>query len=124
MSVLYPAPVGVSAKSIGTEISMALRELAAPWPRGEKFQLAIDRAARAAGLPFWRTFNLWYGKARRIDAFEREAILSALARKKEEETANEFARLRLQIERLEAMAAASAPHFTRVRSTPVRHQGF
>src|SRR5947209_14578977 len=39
---------------------------------------AIDRAARAAGLSYWRAFDIWYGKARRIDAHEAAQINEAI----------------------------------------------
>jgi hypothetical protein len=54
--------------------SKALKELAEPRPVGDTVQSAIVRASRAAGIPYPRAFNIWYRRARRIDAHEAEAI--------------------------------------------------
>ena len=53
-----------------TDARAALHELAEPWSRGDRVKVAIDRAARRAGLAYWRAFDIWYGKARRIEPHE------------------------------------------------------
>ncbi len=63
--------------AVAREASRRLRALAEPRPVGDRVKSAIGRAARATGLSYWRVFDLWYSKARRIDAAELEAIRSA-----------------------------------------------
>jgi hypothetical protein len=90
-----------------------LRELAKPWAGGERIKAVIDRAARRAGLSYWRAFDIWYRKARRVEDFECDAIADAVAKKREEEARNELHELRMRITRLEARMAATDPDFFR-----------
>jgi hypothetical protein len=62
---------------IALETAQALRQLAEPSPVGDRIKCAIGRAARRAGLSYWRTYDLWYGKARRVDAIEVAKIKAA-----------------------------------------------
>lgn len=94
-------------------IQKALKELAEPRPGGDRTKQAIDRAARRAGLSYWRTFDLWYGKARRIEPFEIDAITDALQRKRKEATRNELHELRTRLARLESLLAQTDPDFHR-----------
>lgn len=80
-----------------------LRELALPKPEGDKFNFAIRRAASACGLEYWRTYDIWYGKARRIDAHEADQIKEALRIKREKALANEFHDLKARIAKFESM---------------------
>lgn len=96
-----------------TDAAAALRELSEPWSRGDRVKAAIDRAARRAGLSYWRAFDIWYGKARRIEDVERARIAEALEHKRKEATRNELHELRLRIVRLEAILARSDPDFHR-----------
>jgi hypothetical protein len=73
----------------------------------------IDRAARRAGLSYWRAFDIWYGKARRIEQAERASIAEALEHKRKEATRNELHELRLRLARLEAILAGKDPDFHR-----------
>lgn len=82
-----------------------LRKLAEPSMRGDRVKVAIERAARLSGLSYWRTFDLWYRKARRVEDFEIAAISEALRRKTRLDTRNELSQLRLRIEALEARYA-------------------
>lgn len=91
----------------------ALRELAEPWPSGSYVKEAINRASRACGLPYWRTFDIWYGKARRIDVVEMTAIADAVAKKREREAANELQELRTRIAKLEARLSQTDEDFHR-----------
>lgn len=86
-----------------TDLSAALRELSEPWQRGDRIKAAIGRAARLAGLTYWRAFDIWYGKARRIDSGERERIAEALTKRREEAARHELHDLRIRITRLEAL---------------------
>ena len=78
-----------TVSAIAVEAARGLRGLADPRPDDDRVKTAIGRAARKAGLRYWRAFDLWYGKARRIDAWELEAIRAA-ARAKKTEARNEF----------------------------------
>lgn len=89
-----------------------LRELAEPRPGGELVKVAIDRAAKRAGLAFWRAFDIWYGKARRVEDFERDQITAALRIKNERAARNELHDIKLRIAKLEArLSASSDPDF-------------
>lgn len=75
----------------------------------EPTKTRIARAARAVGISYWRAFDLWYGKARRIDAAEMDAI-----RRAEMEAARaEYRELVARIERLDAALRLSDPEFDR-----------
>lgn len=92
------------------DVATSLRELGEPL---HPVKAAIDRAARAAGLPRWRTFDLWYGKARRIEPFEQAAVAAALDRKRREAARNELHELRTRLLRLESLMVQSDPDFHR-----------
>lgn len=96
-----------------SEVAAALRELSEPRERGEKIGQVIGRAARRAGLPYWRTFDIWYGKARRVEDRERTAIAAALDKKRREAARNELHELRTRLTRLESLLAQSDPDFHR-----------
>ncbi len=87
----------------------ALRELAEPRPVGDLVKAAIARASRLTGLSYTRAFDVWYGKARRIDAHEAEQIAKALQKKRDEEARNEFQDLRTRLLKMEARLAKSDP---------------
>jgi ribosomal protein L29 len=95
------------------EVSKALKELSEPSGRGDPIKAAIGRAAKASGLSYWRTFDLWYEKARRIEQFELDAINDALKQKRERDAANELHELKLRLTRLEARLAAGDTDFHR-----------
>jgi hypothetical protein len=88
-----------------TDLSAALRELSEPWPSGDRTKTAIDRAARRAGLSYWRAFDIWYGKARRVEPEECVRIQAALDKRREEAARHELHDLKLRIARLEALMA-------------------
>ena len=88
--------------------SGALKELAEPRPIGDLVKRAIERAARITGLDYWRAFDIWYGKARRIDAHEAEKIEHALQNKREEEARNEIHDLRTRLLKMESRLAQEA----------------
>lgn len=86
----------------------ALMELAEPRPVGDRIKVAIERAARAAGIPYARAFNIWYGRARRIDAHEAKQIEQALQERREEEARNDIHDLRTRLLMVESRIAAEA----------------
>jgi len=93
------------------EIIAALHELSGPSERGDKIKRAIELAAKRARLSYWRTFDLWYGKARRVESFEVAAINEALDKKRKEAARNELAELRTRITRLESLLRQIDPDF-------------
>lgn len=105
-----------------TDVADELMELAEPWERGDRVKAAIERAARRCGLSYWRAFDIWYGKARRIEPEERAAISDALEKKRNEATRNELHDLRLRLARLEARLVQSDPDFSR-SGTPAAGAG-
>lgn len=96
-----------------TDASALLRELSEPWPSGGRVKAAIDRAARLAGLSYWRAFDIWYGKARRVENFEHAQIAEALDKKRKEAARNELHELRSRITRLESLLVQIDPDFHR-----------
>ena len=52
------------------------------------------------GGSYWRTYDLWYGKARRVEEYEIDAIADALRVKREREAANELHELRTRLARV------------------------
>jgi hypothetical protein len=96
-----------------TDVSASLRELSEPWGRGDKIKAAIARAARAADLSYWRAFDIWYGKARRIEPDEAARIAAALQRKSDEHARNELHELRTRLLRLESLLVQTDPDFHR-----------
>lgn len=93
--------------------SNLLRELSEPWSSGEYVKNAIDRAARLAGLQYWRAFDLWYRKARRVEDFEIDQIADALKAKRERDAKNELHDLKLKLARLEARLTSGDADFHR-----------
>ena len=94
-----------------TDASVYLRELSEPWPSGDRIKVAIGRAASAAGLSYWRAFDIWYGKARRVEDYENQQIAEAIRIKRERAAGNELHELKLRLARLEAALAAGSTNF-------------
>jgi len=88
-----------------------LRELSEPWGDGENVKSAIDRAAKLAGLKYWRAFDIWYRKARRVEGFEIEQIAAAIEAKNEKDARNELRDLKARITRMESLLAQGDTHF-------------
>lgn len=103
-----------------TTYSDALRELAEPRPVGDSIKIAILRAARAVGIPYVRTFNIWYGRARRIDAHEAALIADALEKKREADARNTIDDLRTRLLMVESRIAAEAANTARRNLSLVR----
>lgn len=105
-----------------SDLILDLHELAAPISREDKIMVAIERAARLAGLSPWRTFNIWYGKTRSIKPEEREAIAAALQQKRTKEAANEFHELKTRLAVLESRLVQIDPDFHREAIDQARQQ--
>ncbi len=69
----------LSPDSLLHEASRHLQDLAAPFRSGEPVKEKIGRAARRSGLSYWRAFDIWYRKARTLQAAELEGIRLARA---------------------------------------------
>jgi|SRR6266403_1457938 len=104
------------------DIADHLHELSEPSTRGDRVKAAIERAARLSGLSYWRTFDLWYRKARRVEDYEITAINDALAKKRAGETRNELSELRLRLARLESILVLSDEEFHRETIDQTRAQ--
>lgn len=93
------------------EASEGLRALGRSPGGGEPVKAQIARAARHSGLSYWRAFDLWYRKARRVDAAEIEAIRTAQttrSRERSHELACLAADFEALAERVSHLAAGSA----------------
>ena len=62
------------------ELTKALKRIAAPIHVDERISDYIARAAVRCGLTYWRTFDVYYGKARKVHLFEAIRIRDALIR--------------------------------------------
>lgn len=96
-----------------SEAAAMLRELSLPWSPGERMKNVLDRTSRLAKLTYWRTYDIWYGKARRIEPHEIEQIAAALQIKNEKAARNELHELKLRLTRLEASLSAGDSDFYR-----------
>jgi hypothetical protein len=94
-----------------SDAALMLRELSEPWASGERVKSAINRAAKLASLSYWRTFDIWYRKARKVEDYEIEQIAEALRIKNERAARNEFHELKTRLARLEASLSSRDPDF-------------
>lgn len=99
-----------------------LRYLSEPWAAGERVKAAIARAAKLARLNYWRSFDIWYRKARRIEAFEIDAILDAIQAKETKAIRDEIRDVRARLLRLESILVTQDPEFHRDALGAVREQ--
>lgn len=93
------------------DAALMLRELSLPWASGERIKNVLDRTSRLAKLTYWRTYDIWYGKARRIEPHEIAQIAEALRIKNERAARNEFHELKVRLARLEASLSARDADF-------------
>jgi uncharacterized protein (DUF1684 family) len=92
--------------ALACEIADSLK-LIAPPVEGANIKARIAAAAKATGLSYWRAWDLWYGKARRIDAHEADAIRTARARRAER-ASHDLQALAVEMETLAERLAALA----------------
>jgi hypothetical protein len=111
MSRVGAVGIGSSPKNVGRDIADELRDLAKPREHGEKISVAIDRVSRLCGFEYWRTFDLWYRKARRVEEAERAAVKAALDRKRKDAARNEFHELKTRLAILESRLNTIDPDF-------------
>lgn len=91
-----------------SDAALMLRELSYPWEPGEKVKSVIDRTSRMCRLSYWRTFDIWYRKARKVEDYEVAQIAEALRIKNEKAARNELHDLKLRLARLEASLQGDA----------------
>lgn len=101
------------------EMKVGLRVIAGP---DGSVKERISRAARHLGFSFSRTFDLWYGKARRIDAHEIDEVRARQAREEalRDETRELLAVLHRRMADIEARLVAGGEG---VAAGPARPQG-
>lgn len=103
-------------------VAEQLRELSEPRPRGEKMHDTIERTRRLAGLSHSRCFEIWYGRARRIEPAEIARISEALEYKNRLDARNELSELRLRLARLENILLQTDADFHRPTVDLMRQQ--
>jgi hypothetical protein len=96
-----------------TDAATMLKELSLPWAAGERMKSILERASRLARLKYSRTYEIWYGRARRIEPHEIKQIAEALQIKNERAARNELHDLKLRLARLEASLSAGDADFYR-----------
>lgn len=94
-----------------SDAAVMLRELSYPWDSGEKIKAVIDRTSKLCRLSYWRTFDIWYCKARKVEDYEIAQIAEALRIKNEKAARNELHDLKLRLARLEASLSAGDADF-------------
>ena len=113
--------------ALALEAANGLKALAGPPMVGDRVKAQIARAARAADLSYWRAFDLWYGKARRIDAHELDAIRTARLRRAESRSheltslATDLEALAERVARLAARSGGQEAERARLLASRVRH---
>lgn len=96
-----------------SDAATMLRELSYPWAPGEYVKTAIGRAASMASLQYWRAFDIWYRKARKVEDYEIAQIADALRIKNEKAARNELHQAKLILARLEARLNSGDADFYR-----------
>ena len=91
--------------------TLQLHQLSEPWPKGDRVKSAINRVSKLVGLPYWRAYEIWYGRARRIEPHELQLIAAAIQKKNEEDARNELQSLKKRISILEARLNSGAEKF-------------
>ena len=94
-----PSLLPDGSNPVGTAMYM-LKEIGGPGP----IKSAIFRAAKLTGLPYGRVWNVWYGKARRIEDHEFQKITTAWG-SADERARRDLIELKSKIARLEARLA-------------------
>ena len=77
--------------SASVEALRLLREIVSPVPAGTKVKVLIAQAARRLGWSHSRTFDVYYQKARRIDAAEMDALREQARQRAEGNGREEYA---------------------------------
>jgi hypothetical protein len=91
--------------ALADEMRIGLRELAGG---GDNVKARITKAARKLGMKPSRAHEIWYGRARRIDAYELEAVRAARQEHKQAAIRTELAEVYRRLEAVEARLAGKA----------------
>jgi hypothetical protein len=94
-----------------SDAAVMLRELSEPWSSGERVKSVLQRTSRLAKLSYWRTFDIWYRKARQVEDYEVDQIRDALRIKNEKAARNELHELQTRLAVLEARLNAGDSDF-------------
>jgi hypothetical protein len=111
MGTTYGTSFGTSPNFDGSHAAVMLKELSLPWGPGERMKAVIERTSRLCRLSYWRTSDIWYRKARRVEEYELVQIAEALRIKNEKAARNEFHTLKLRLATLEARFNAGDADF-------------
>jgi hypothetical protein len=123
MGTNYGTGIGTSPNFYGScDPQAMLRELSLPWAAGERMKTVLDRTSRLARLTYWRTYDIWYGKARRVEPHEIDQIAEALAIKNEKAARNEIHEAKLLLARVEARLNAIDADFHSAHIDGLRSQ--
>jgi hypothetical protein len=111
-------PISLGGGRVLADPADGLRFLSEPWPSGSKVKEAIERASRRVRIycdsfHYWRAFDVWYRKARSVEAYEIDAIAQAIAAKEKKELRDEFADILSRISILESRLVTQDPDFHR-----------
>jgi hypothetical protein len=90
-----------------SDATTMLKELSQPWRPGEFVREAILRVAPLAGLSATRAGDIWYAKARRVEAHELAAIADALAKKNERSVWNRIHNIEVELAQLKSIVRVS-----------------
>lgn len=94
-----------------TDAAIMLKELSQPWRPGEFVKDVITRIAPHVGLSATRAGDIWYGKARRVEAEEIARIADALSKKRKRAVWNAIHEMESEIVKLKAIVAGSDEDF-------------
>ncbi|WP_315833940.1 hypothetical protein [Bradyrhizobium prioriisuperbiae] len=94
-----------------TDAAIMLKEFSQPWRPGEFVKDVIARIAPHVGLSPTRAGDIWYGKARRIEADELARIAGALSKKRKAAVWNAIHQMEIEIARLKAVIDGSDEDF-------------
>lgn len=94
-----------------SDATAMLKALADPWRPGEFVKDVLDRIAPLHGLKPSRAFEIWYGRARRVEPHEIEKIAAALAKKNKGAVWREITELKSRLARLETIVNGSDEEF-------------
>ena len=90
-----------------SDATTMLKDLSQPWRPGEFVKDAIARIAPLAGLSQTRAADIWYGKARRVEDHELEAIADALAKKNERSVWSRINAIEVELAQLRSIVRLS-----------------
>lgn len=112
------SPKTWEAKVPLAEAAIGLKRLVEPIPAGDRVKSQIARAAKAAKLSVTRASDLWYGKARRVDPSELEAIRNAQVKRR---PADELRAIAADLEAIAERAAKVLAVSDRSSADALRH---